>query len=739
MRAARPNAVRSHRPRPGWAWCRHAATASFAVAAVATVATVAASAATTVPPTVRMPGTQPGEVGNLQTADRCDNCHGGYDPAAEPAHLWNGSMMAHAASDPIFWATLAIAEQDFDGAGDLCLRCHTPQGWLGGRSTPTDGTALSPSSDSDGVECDLCHRLTDPVAQAPQPVGVQLPGFIAATAGVPHYGSGQYVVYNGNEKLGPYGDADARHQWRQSSFYRSSDLCGTCHDVSNPVVGNVAPGRGTLPGADPVVADGALDGSLATKAAFNNPPHRYGVVERTYSEHLASPLSSMRVAEADPSQTSTLPDELKAGSILAAYEAARAASGGTTTDYADGTPRVFSCQSCHMPPIAGVGCNKVDPTLPRRDMPRHDLTGGNYWMLDVMPWMESAGTLPFGGGFALKQAAMSAGKQRARAMLDSAASLAVVDGQVEITNLTGHKLISGYPEGRRMWLRLTYRDAGGTILRVDGEYGDLQVSLDVNGDGLVDQADVVRTLLDLSGANTRIYEAQPGISREWARLLTGADGGTVLVAPSTPVAFDRVTGAVTATLADVAAQASGTAKKTFHFVLNDTILSDNRIPPWRMSREIARQRNALPVPPELYGNPGPTGVYEHFDRVPLAPPIGATQVSIDLLYQTTSWEYVQFLKLANDGRNPALADLGRDLLAAWFTAGDATTRMAEPHVMATVTHVLPEPGMTLLLGAGVGAIAALGRGKEKRRSTSAGPSLRPQRAGRIRGRTSRAS
>ena len=441
------------------------------VVLVAALATGVAQGAEIVPPTVQMPGTQPGEVGSLQTANRCDNCHGGYDVNAEPSHLWNGSMMAHAASDPLYWATVAIAEQDFDGAGDLCLRCHTPQGWLAGRSTPTDGTSLSPSSDSDGVECDLCHLLADPAAVAPEPVGIQSPGFEASSGGEVHYGSGQYVMYGGNEKLGPYDDADARHQWLPSSFHRSSDLCGTCHDVSNPVVGNLAPNHGTLPGADPVIADGLIDGDLETKAAFNNPPHRYGIVERTYSEHLASPLSALAVSEADPLQTTLLPAELKQGSILAAYEAAFTASGGATTDYADGTTRVFSCQSCHMPPISGVGCDKVDPNQPRADMPRHDLAGGGYWMLEVMPWMETAGTLHFGGGFADKQAALDAGKQRARDTLDAAAVLSIEDDQVKVVNLTGHKLTSGYPEGRRMWLRMTLsqwergRAAGGRRVR----------------------------------------------------------------------------------------------------------------------------------------------------------------------------------------------------------------------------------------------------------------------------------
>ena len=57
-------------------------------------------AADVVPSDVQMPGTQPEDnIGSLQTANRCDNCHGGYDPANEPAHNWNGSGMAHVRGD----------------------------------------------------------------------------------------------------------------------------------------------------------------------------------------------------------------------------------------------------------------------------------------------------------------------------------------------------------------------------------------------------------------------------------------------------------------------------------------------------------------------------------------------------------------------------------------------------------------------------------------------------------------
>ena len=92
---------------------------------IAGVIASAAFAALTVPTEIQQPGTQPQEVSNLESPDKCDNCHGGYDLSVEPAHNWRGSMMANAGRDPIFWATLAVAEQDFDGVGDLCIRCHS--------------------------------------------------------------------------------------------------------------------------------------------------------------------------------------------------------------------------------------------------------------------------------------------------------------------------------------------------------------------------------------------------------------------------------------------------------------------------------------------------------------------------------------------------------------------------------------------------------------------------------------
>jgi len=274
-------------------------------------------AATIVPTDIQQPGTQPGEVGNLEAPTKCDNCHGGYNTTVEPAHNWRGSMMANAGRDPIFWATLAIAEQDFDGSGDLCIRCHSTSGWLAGRSTPTDGSGLM-AGDADGVECDYCHKLTNP--DNSEHMGVQNFPFVANDGLSPatgYYGSGMSSVYAVNEKLGPYTNAPSTHKSMVSQFHRSVDYCGTCHDVSNPAVGDLAHNNGVQSTADPVVADGTPGALVDGKAAFNNFPYKYGIVERTFSEYKSSGLEKTRVKD-----YLTLPADLQGGAIKAAYDSA---------------------------------------------------------------------------------------------------------------------------------------------------------------------------------------------------------------------------------------------------------------------------------------------------------------------------------------------------------------------------------------------------------------------------------
>lgn len=651
-----------------------------------------ACAALVVPNEIQQPGTQPREVSNLETPDKCDNCHGLYDPAVEPAHNWRGSMMANAGRDPIFWATLAVAEQDFDGAGDLCIRCHSTAGWMAGRSVPTDGSALA-AGDADGVECDLCHKMTN--TDNSEHLGVMNspfwannnsdPGWMPGDPITGYYGSGMSSLWAGGAKLGPYIDAAARHQFLQSKFHRSVDFCGTCHDVSNPAVGDLAANNGKQDTADAVFANGILGGPITSKAAFNNLPFKYGVVERTFSEYKSGLLSKTLV-----SSYANLPADLKTGAVKAAYDSAIVA--GTGGNYADGTLRYFSCQSCHMRPVTGQGCNKNPPI--RKDLPLHDQTGGNYWMPDAIQYLDSLGKLRLGGGLTTIQvAAMNDGKTRAMKQLSQAANLSVNGNILKVVNTAGHKLISGYPEGRRMWLNIKWYDLNNVLLREDGKYGSL---VDAGGNPVMVTNPAtgtqvqVESILDLGGANTKIYEAHYAMTQEWVNQLLslGKPGNLAL-------SYDRFTGNVDCTLSQLASGTCSmthpTYQETFHFVLNNKVAKDNRIPTYGMSYEEARKRNALPEPATQYGNPGPGGVYNYWDDVTLAPPTGAAYATIDLLYQPTSWEYIQFLYLANNRLNAFLVNEGAYMLEAWLAKG-----MAKPYIMASTTWgTAPQPIMNV--------------------------------------------
>jgi hypothetical protein len=654
-----------------------------------------ADAALIVPTDIQQPGTQPGEVNALETPDKCDNCHGPRNKGIELAHEWVGSMMAQAGRDPIFWATVAVAEQDFDGSGDLCIRCHSTAGWIAGRSTPTDGSGLQ-SGDSDGVECHFCHSMTNP--DDSEHLGEQ-PSFPANDGGSPaqgYYGSGMASLWGGNEKAGPYGSPiDPPHAFLESNFHRSVDFCGSCHDVSNPAVGDLAHNNGTQDGAPPVVASGVPGSPVAGKAAFNNFPYQYGVVERTFSEYKSGQLVQTLVSD-----YLTLPLELQAGAIEEAYTAALAA--GTGGDYQDGDPRYFSCQTCHMRPTTGLGCDKNGVPV-RPDLPLHDLTGGNYWMPQAVAYLDSVGKLRLGGGMSTEFTDdMLAGGLRAQHNLETAASLSAVDTTVKVTNLTGHKLISGYPEGRRMWLRVEWYDDADVLLRTDGEWGPLfdgnELPVEVT-DPASGQPVQVQSILDLHDPNTKIYEAHYGLTQEWASQLIGLGYPATLA-----LSYDRLTGGVEHTLGDLAAEPAGSAYESFHFVLNNTVIKDNRIPTWGMRYDDALVRNALPVPEDQYGDPGAGGEYEHWDEVILVPPPGAVRGEVDLLYQTTSWEYVQFLDLANDGSIPFLADEGVNMLEAWVNTG-----MSAPHTMVSTTVTVPEPGELAMLAAGIAFLATVGR------------------------------
>ncbi len=477
-------------------------------------------------------------------------------------------MMANATRDPLFWAAVDVANKDVPGAGDFCLRCHTSQGWYGGRvvksgfgglNNPVKGAngcllqgtpdAVDFSNDFSGVACHFCHRLmpTGPVGE---------PGMIGnANVWLDD------VECNGNEgapcRRGPYnytsGQPTPPHQWAKSVFHEDSKLCGACHDVSTPDT------------------DG---GPLKTlKLADGTDTSIPFPIERTYSEWKQSTYSG---------------------------------PGGQT------------CQGCHMPDSedpAATACSGG----PNRtgNLPVHTFVGGNTWAPKIIKGEYSdTSAIPGSAGGVGRENAFDQTVQAARDLLQTAAVVNVsmlsyaaptggspgaLSARVTVTNNSGHKLPSGYSEGRRMWLNVQVRDFNGALVFESGSYNSATAVL-------------------ASDPQLRVYEVLQGI---WNRNGTGNCD-----------ALD------------------GLGREAFHFVLNDCVAKDSRIPPLGFKPATAADPNGYEMRPvgAIYPETSPgSGILVNYDKVDYAAVIppgtpGPMTVTARLYYQTSSREYLEFLR-----------------------------------------------------------------------------------------------
>ena len=520
------------------------------------------------------PGTQPSTITDaMKTVDRCDSCHGGFDPVTEPFTKWAASMMGRAMHDPLFQACMAVAEQDAAESGDLCLRCHTPPGWLEGRSTPTDGSALI-DSDFDGISCHFCHRMVDPLYAPGNPVEDQ--AIIAALPSVqtdPH--SGQFVVDPLDRRRGPFDlGSFNKHDWFVSPFHLDSAMCGTCHDVSNPVFFDE--GGGVYSVTD-------LDEPHPTHNKYDEFP-----VERTYSEWTQSAFAQGPID-----------------------------MGGR---FGGNDPLVSSCQDCHQPKTTGKAAKTG---VVRTNLPQHDFNGGNTWLLKAI-----RAIYPDNETYLTEQS-VNDSIARAIDMIELASDMSLaIEGdklEVTITNQTGHKLPSGYPEGRRAWINVRFFDDQDTLVEEHGHYDSATATL--------------------SGYDTKVYEAKLGPDAVMAGV-TGVPEG-----PS------------------------------FHFAIANKVYKDNRIPPRGFTNAKFAAVQAAPV-----GYSYDDGQY--WDETSYDLPSNAVRADVMFYYQTSSKEYIEFLRDENTAPSP---NIGDTLYSLW--ADPAVGNMSAPVAMdvGTIAFTPPPP------------------------------------------------
>lgn len=133
---------------------------------------------------------------------------------------WKQAMMSQAYThhwDEIEYFKLAVPHAEIDpkvaGVKAGCNGCHSPMAFLAGDVPPPKPEENSRANES--VSCDFCHTVT---------------GF---KGDVPH--NYNYISEPGKVKYGNReGVVSPAHKTMYSTFHRSSDLCGTCHNEKNP-------------------------------------------------------------------------------------------------------------------------------------------------------------------------------------------------------------------------------------------------------------------------------------------------------------------------------------------------------------------------------------------------------------------------------------------------------------------------------------------------------------------------
>ena len=539
------------------------------------------------------PGTQPDSlVHPITDPSECMNCHANYDPAPGQApetrtwQAWQGSMMGQAGRDPLFYAALDIANADAAQAGEFCLRCHLPRGWLEGRSSTADGSEMT-RQDQEGVQCEVCHRLVDPQADPNNPQeDTQILADLEFPVSSIFSGSGQMIIDPEDRRRGPFDivndlgfdphEIAAGAETLISPFHQQSDLCGTCHDINNPLFSWDEESQSYQP--NPLDEPGDITVGFP--------------IERTFTEWKLSAYNT--------------PEGIEAPQF-----------GGNKT-------HVSTCQDCHMRDITGsAGAFFGGSGFVRDDMPLHDLTGANTWIPQIIP-LHPQFENEFAEG-SQRREALDNGVVRARYMLQNAARLEVEheghELSVTIFNDTGHKLPSGYVEGRRMWLQVDGYDENCNLIYTSGAFNTLTGDLQ----GLY------------TDSSLKIYEAKQGLTADWA------------------------------------AQLGLPAGPSFHFALNNSIVSDNRIPP-RGFKFAAY--NANQAAPYTNSQPDPARYADgqYWDTTVYTLPDEVTWGNIRLVYQVASKEYIEFLR----NNNPDIGqNQGEILYDLWEQSGRSAPEVME--------------------------------------------------------------
>lgn len=498
-----------------------------------------------------MPGTQPGITTDLIDSVDCKTCH-----TPEIYDRWRGSAMSQSGRDPLTWAALFNANALVPESGEFCLRCHTSTGWYAGRSALSDGSSLISSDIRNGVSCQLCHRMVDPIpSTSDQAVSIdsEIRTTLALLPPLDHPGSGMIILDPQDRRRGPFdlGTGFSFHTAYQTDFLsqsmdaiKESSVCGSCHNIDNPILSWDDTRSQYWPNNMDTAAPSFSDGDLFP-------------IESTYDEWLFSDYASTGVFA--PQFAGKKSDQI-----------------------------VRTCQDCHMTRVTGgAALPQFNPVY--RDcqatgcLPEHNFSAANTWLPQLIQdptWRlsSSADTEYLNHTRQLNQLFLRKAATLDVSLLGSGNNRIA---RISVTNETGHKLPTGYPEGRRMWIYIKAVNQSGEILFESGKYDWVLQDL-------------------IMDPYIKIYETKQGITSE------------------------------------LASQLGVTSGESFNFILNNTILKDNRIPPRGVTSLEYNQPGLVPVGADYADN-------QYWDITDYPIPLETSSVTVILYYQVASKDYVQFL------------------------------------------------------------------------------------------------
>jgi hypothetical protein len=125
-----------------------------------------------------------------------------------------------------------------------------------------------------------------------------------------------------------------------------------------------------------------------------------------------------------------------------------------------------TCQSCHMPVVAGEMPISAVLGQPREGYSRHSFRGGNFFMLRIFNrYRDELGVaaLPRELDAAIQRTVAHLQQDTAQIAVAAARAGSRLDIDVDVVNQAGHKFPTGYPS-RRAWVQVTVTDASGRAI-----------------------------------------------------------------------------------------------------------------------------------------------------------------------------------------------------------------------------------------------------------------------------------